>query len=286
MLIDTHCHIHFPAYEEDREEVLQRARLAGVKMLVIGTCKKTSKEAILFAEQHQDIFATIGLHPQHTLGSSYTDPAEGDVVTGAEIFETEVFREMAKSSACVAVGECGLDYFRVPEGMSLETVKEIQFSSLRAQFELASELDLPVVIHCREAYEDQLALQQEFLDQQKLQRRGVVHCFAGNLAHARAFVAQGFFLGINGILTFPSRKTDVLIDGLTPLQHIVREIPLEHLLLETDAPYLTPHPHRGKRNEPAHVVHVAQRIAELKGCTVEEVARTTTENAQKLFRIK
>ena len=142
------------------------------------------------------------------------------------------------------------------------------------------------MIHCRGAHADQLAIIREFLTQGKLVPRGVVHCFTGTLDEAHSYIKLGFFVSFTGVITFPARKDESTVDGLTPLQQLIRALPIESIMVETDAPYLTPLPHRGKRNEPAYVRHVAEKIAEIKGMSVEDVAIATNANAEKLFKIK
>lgn len=187
----------------------------------------------------------------------------------------EYFRELAKHPKCVGVGETGLDYYRIPEGLDEAEVKRVQEETVRAHFDLATEADLPVIIHCRDAYEDQARLIQEYLDAGKLQRRGVIHCFTGTREEAQLFLDQGFFISFSGIVTFAKE-----------LMEVAKTVPLDRILVETDAPYLTPVPHRGKRNEPWMVEYVAKTIAELKGVASEEIERATFENTKKIFHLK
>lgn len=286
MFVDSHCHVHFRAYKDDQDDLIKKTLLDGVFMVTVGTEKETSREAIECAEKYEGVFATVGLHPEHVIDQTFVDEHESAEHHPAEIFDPAFYRALAQNKKCVAIGECGLDYYRFPEGIDQEDAKRKQKAAVRAHFDLAHELDLPVVVHCRDAYADQLVINQEYLDAGKLSRRGVIHCFGGNLEEARAFVAQGFLIGFTGVITFPPRKTDILIDGLTETQRIIQEIPLESLLIETDSPYLTPIPFRGKRNEPVYVKFVAQKIAGIKKISLEEVERVTTENAKRLFGLK
>ena len=285
MFIDSHCHVHFRAYKDEQDDLIKKTLLDGVFMLTVGTDKETSREAVECAEKHDGVFATIGLHPEHVIDQTFHDEQESEEHHPAEIFDPSYYRSLAVSKKCVAIGECGLDYYRFPEGIDQEEAKQKQKATVRAHFDLAHELNLPVVVHCRDAYVDQLAINQEYIDAGKLSRRGVIHCFTGNVEEARAFVAQGFCLGFTGVITFPPRKTDMLVDGLTETQQIIREMPFENILIETDSPYLTPVPFRGKRNEPSYVKFVAQKIAEIKQVSLEDVERITTENAKRLFRL-
>lgn len=284
MFVDSHCHVHFRAYKDEQDALIKKTLESGVFMVTVGTDRVTSQEAILCAEKYEGVFATVGLHPEHVIDQTFFDENESAEHFPAEVFDPAYYRGLAQSKKCVAIGECGLDYYRMPEGIDKNEAITKQKQTVRAHFDLAHELDLPVVVHCRDAYADQLAINQEYLDAEKLSRRGVIHCFAGTVEQARAFVAQGFYLGFTGVITFPPRKTDALIDGLTDIQQVIREIPIEHILIETDSPYLTPIPFRGKRNEPSYVKYVAEKIAEIRRVTVEEIEHATTENAKRLFR--
>lgn len=271
--IDSHCHVHFNAYKDDMEEVIQRTLEKGVFMITVGTQKDTSARGLEVAEQHDGMWATIGLHPNHTCKQEFVDDQElSTIKTREERFDMEYFRELAKHPKCVGVGETGLDYYRIPEGLDKNEVVRVQEETVRAHFDLASEADLPVVIHCRDAYKDQARLIQEYLDAGKLQKRGVIHCFTGTLEEAQRFVELGFVISFSGIVTFSKE-----------LSEVAKALSLEHMLVETDAPYLTPVPHRGKRNEPWMVVYTAEHIAQLKGVQVEEVAEATFENTKRIF---
>ena len=293
MFFDSHCHIHFNAYRDDMDDVINRTLASGVFMMTVGTQQVTSRRGLEVAERFEGVWASVGLHPNHLVAQSFFDddelaPEESatpQIKTRAEIFDADYYRTLAQHPKCVAIGECGLDYYRMPEDVDRDENISLQKKTVRAQFDLADELNLPVIIHCRDAYADQLEIVREYVAAGKLERRGVVHCFAGNLEEARAFVEQGFLLGFTGVITYPPRKTDVLVDGLTMSQQVIREIPLDHILIETDSPYLTPVPHRGKRSEPYFVKFVAQKVSDIKQISIDEVERTTFENAKRLFRI-
>ncbi|PJE77177.1 hypothetical protein COV05_01020 [Candidatus Uhrbacteria bacterium CG10_big_fil_rev_8_21_14_0_10_48_16] len=281
-LIDSHCHVHFNAYKEDMDEVIQKTLDEGVFMITVGTQKDTSKHGLEVAERYEGMWATVGLHPNHTVEQEFWDDDElspdeqatPKIKTRAEAFDMAYYRELVRHPKCVGIGETGLDYYRIPEGVDKETVMKNQEATVRAQFDLATEADLPVVIHCRDAYAEQAMLIQEYLDAGKLSRRGVIHCFTGTREEAQRFLDQGFYISFSGIVTFSKA-----------LQEVAKTIPLEKLLIETDAPYLTPVPDRGKRNEPWRVKFVAEKIAELKGVTVEEVAEATVKNTQSIFQL-
>ncbi len=279
-MIDTHCHIHFPAYDADRAEMLARAREHGVGMITIGTKLDSSKAAVALAERHDDIWCTIGVHPSHThVGTLHQDDYEGTEVH-REMFDREAYRALATSSKkVVAIGEVGLDYYRLPSDEA-DTVVAAQKEHLGHALDLADELNLPVVLHVRDAHASMMAMLGAYRGVGRLARRGVVHCFTGTVDEARAYHALGFLTSFTGIVTFVDRKHP---DELTELMKTVQALPLEMMLVETDAPYLAPQAHRGKRNEPWMVTLVAQKIAELKGLSFEEVDRATTQNAKRLF---
>ncbi|MEK7452554.1 MAG: TatD family hydrolase, partial [Patescibacteria group bacterium] len=282
------------AYKEDMDDVIKRTLSSGVFMITVGTQQDTSRNGLEVASRYEGIWASVGLHPNHLTAQSFFDDSElppqeqstPKIKTRAEVFDSDYYRTLAKHPKCVAIGECGLDYYRIPENTDRYGVMQIQEAAVRAQFDLADELNLPVIIHCRDAYKEQYDILHEYIQAGKLTRRGVIHCYAGNLEEAKKFVSLGFFLGFNGIITYPPRKTDVLTDGLSTSQLVIREIPLESLLIETDAPYLTPVPHRGTRNEPALVKNVAQKLADIKNISLDEVERVTSENAKRLFGIE
>jgi len=289
-LIDTHCHVHFHAYKNDMDEVVKRSLIKNVFLITVGTQSETNKKAIELAEKYDGVWATIGLHPNHTCEQQFVDEEEldGEIIkTRCEDIDVASYRELAKHPKVVAIGECGLDYYRIPEHLDKKEVKKKQEEVVRTQFDLATELDLPVVIHCRDAHEDQQKMIREYLEAGKLERRGVVHCFTGTLEEAKKYIDLGFLLSFTGIITFPpKKKQDIGTLHTMSLPEIIAHIPLEHIMIETDAPYLTPVPHRGERNEPIYVEYVAQKIAEIKNTSLEEVAETTFQNAVRLFRLK
>ncbi|OGL61589.1 hypothetical protein A2839_05135, partial [Candidatus Uhrbacteria bacterium RIFCSPHIGHO2_01_FULL_47_10] len=231
MFVDSHCHVHVRAYQNEQDSLIKKTLESGVFMVTIGTQKNTSREAIEVAEKYEGVFATVGLHPEYVVDQTFVDENETAELYSAEVFDPFVYRSLAKSKKCVAIGECGLDYYRIPETTNREEAIQKQKQTVRAHFALADELNLPVVVHCRDAYEDQLMINQEFIDAGTLSRRGVIHCFSGSREYAHAFLDQGFYLGFTGVITFPPRKTDVLIEGLTEIQQVVREMPLDRILI-------------------------------------------------------
>ena len=271
MLIDTHSHLSFKAYDADREEVIKRAREEGVVCIDVGTKYETSKLVIELAEKNENIYAAIGMHPIHIktdLMKLRMDEEEGAFAPLGEEYDKEKYKELAKSKKVVAIGEIGLDYYYKPKtNTRLEQFKELQKKVFIEQLDLASELNLPVVIHVRMAHGDVLNILAE------RKNRGVIHCFTGNWEEAQKYMELGFYIGFNGI-----------IDKLD-LDEVIKKTPLGKILVETDCPYLTPKIEGDKRNEPIFVKHIAQKIADLRGITFGEVASTTTANARKLFSI-
>ena len=266
MIFDSHCHPQFPQYDNDRGEMLRRARDAGVFMICVGTDLETSKKGIELAQQHDNIWATVGLHPNDNLN---------------EKFNFEEYEKLLKQNKVVAMGEIGLDYYRTTE----ESAKKFQRERFEQQLDVAVRADIPLVIHSRDAgkgsvgivHNDLLSILRNNLPK----KLGVAHSFTGNLDEARRYLDLGFYLGFNGIITFlpAGRQAHGQYD------EVVREVPMERILLETDAPYLTPEPYRGKRNEPVYVMEVAKKVAELKNESLEKVIEQTTQNCKKLFNI-
>ena len=281
-MMDTHCHIHFPAYDADRDEVIHRAQDQGVQMITIGTKLSSSKAAVELADAHDDVWCTIGVHPSHVhKGTLHQDDDEGTEMH-EEAFDVEAYRALASSSKkVIAIGEVGLDYHRLPDE-GADAVISAQKRELRSALDLADELHLPIVLHVRDAHEDMAAILSEYVASDRLQRRGVVHCFTGTVDEAKAYHTLGFLTSFTGIVTFVDRKRS---DTLTDLMKTAQALPLEMMLVETDAPYLAPQSHRGKRAEPWMVQEVAQKIADLKGISIEEADRITTANAKRLFEI-
>ena len=276
-LIDSHCHLHFPAYQTDLDAVLLRMQEKRIWGITVGTSAKTSEEGIRFSEKHETIFASVGYHPEY-LTSAYRDPLEGEV----EDFSIEEIERFARSSErVVAIGETGLDFFRIDEGRDREEAKKIQEDAFRAQLRLASKLKKPLIIHCRDALTRLAEVVKEEQDA-GFHVEGVVHCFTGTWSEAQPLLALGLHLSFTGIVTFPPKKNS---DPEQHVQRVIERMSLERLLVETDAPWLTPIPHRGEKNEPSYVEFVAQKVAELRGISLGEVAAKTTENAVKLFKI-
>lgn len=272
MLIDTHCHLNFAAFREDYDDAIRRALGDNTWLVNVGTQFETSRRAVEIADKYSDgVYAAVGLHPIH-LFEHHVDEEETSFQARGEEFNAESYRELVlRSTKVVAIGEFGLDYYRMPAGEDPARVKKIQEEVVKQHLILAKSVDKPVMIHCRDAYDDLvLLLKAEY------RGRGEIHSFTGAWEQAKKFLELGFYIGLNGIITF---------DKTGRSEEVVRNIPLDRIVLETDAPYLTPVPHRGKRNEPGYVKHVAEKIAEIKGISLEEVTDQTTTNARSLFRI-
>ena len=251
MLIDSHAHIQLSQFDRDRDAVLKRAHEASVSdILVIGFDMETSLGAVELAEQHTHIYATVGMHPHDAK----------DLTPDA----LKAFRELAAHPKVIALGEMGLDYYR---NLSPHPVQKEAFEK---QLDLAEELQLPIIIHNRDAYIDILPI----LEARQGRIRGVLHCFTGDVELMHRSLAIGFYIGIGGIVTYPNAKD---------VQAVAREVPADKLLIETDCPWLTPQFRRGKRNEPAYVHAVAEKIAELRGTAIETIGEATTKNFHELF---
>jgi TatD DNase family protein len=275
MLIDSHSHLNFNAYKDDVDEVIQRSLNNNVWMINVGSQYSTSERAVKIAEKYQKgVYASIGLHPVHLAEGIFKikmDEEEVSFQTKKETFSFEKYRQLAVSEKVVAIGEAGLDYWYKPKSKSKqEQFKNKQKEELLKQIDLAEELDLPMIFHCRVAHSDLI----EILEKRVGRTRGVVHCFTGKWQEAQRYLEMGFFLGFNGIIF----KLN--------LKEIIEKAPLNKILVETDCPYLIPPVEEAnKRNEPLYVKHVAKEIARIKKIDYNEVAKTTTENTLKLFSI-
>ncbi|MFH0928235.1 MAG: TatD family hydrolase [bacterium] len=289
-LFDTHSHLQFQAYKNDASEVAKRMLEAGIWTIVVGSQSTTSADAVKFAEQYGDgVYAAIGAHPSHT--HEQTIAAEEDdnelpttpIKTRAEGFDFEYYKNLAASKKVVAVGEVGLDYYWLPKDVDPAPIKARQMEVFRDALNFADQQNLPLIIHAREAHRDVIGLFDEFIAARKLERRGVMHCFTGTWEEAAAYLERGFLISFTGIITFPPKKSNPAIQEA--LWETVRQVPLDKLMIETDAPYLAPTSHRGQRNEPLFVEEVARKVAQLKNISFEEVAAQTTATARKFFGV-
>jgi len=251
-LIDTHAHLDHRRFKDDVEQVMERAKEAHVGWIVtIGADLVSSRQAVEFARRYPGVMATVGVHPH-----------DADSVSDRVLHEIKV---LAHDKRVVAIGEIGLDYHYD------FSPRDLQRRVFARQISLARELELPIVVHVREAYEDAVSI---LKSEHAGDVGGVIHCFSGDLKVAKDCLDMGFYISVGGILTFANSQA---------LGETIKALPMERIVLETDAPYLTPVPYRGKRNEPAYVVYVAKALAYLKGVTFQEVAEATTLNAVKLF---
>lgn len=253
-LFDTHCHLDVAAFDQDRDAAIARARAAGVvRFLNPAYDLASSRRAIALAQAQAGVVAAVGVHPN--------DAADFGEAHLAEL------RALARAPRVVAIGEIGLDYHWQT------TPRDRQAQAFIAQLALARELNLPVIVHCRDAYDDALAI----LREHGRELPGLVmHAFSGRMEHLRAALALGFYIGVGGPVTYPNAHA---------LREMVKAAPLERIVVETDSPYLAPQAHRGRRNEPAYVVEVTYKIAELHGTSTRDIARITTDNGRRLFRL-
>lgn len=274
MLFDTHAHLNLEAYDNDWREAARRAQDSGIGIINVGINLKTSKRAIEIAEEFPSgVWAAVGLHPIHVLD---------------EKFDVAEYRKLAAHPKVVALGEVGLDYYRLPstirpegaggvmpnkQARTPEEIKKLQKELLAKFLELSQTVKLPLIIHCREAHEDMIALLENFNKSRGPDALGVMHCFSGNWEEARRYLNLGFLLSFTGVITFANYEGEVL-----------KKTPLDKIMVETDCPYLTPEPHRGKRNEPLYVEYVARELARVKEMSYEEISKETTRNALDFFK--
>lgn len=253
MLFDTHAHYDDEAFDADRDALLAAMPERNVGLIANPGCTvETSQQAVALAEQFDHVYAAVGIHPENC--GDFTDS------------DIDILRQLAQHEKVVAIGEIGLDYY-----WEENPPREWQQRVLRAQMALAEELSLPVIIHDREAHADTLAIVKEFP-----QVRGVFHCYSGSVEDARTLLKMGWMLSFNGAITFKNARK---------APEVIAEVPMERIMIETDSPYLTPVPYRGKRNDSTYVHLVAEKIAEIKGLTAEKVEDVTFENGKHFFGI-
>ncbi|MFA5062022.1 MAG: TatD family hydrolase [Patescibacteria group bacterium] len=275
MLIDTHCHIQFNAYKDDADEVLKRCQEKGMVLNAVGSQRDTSLRAVEYAEKYDFIYATVGLHPIHT-HENEVDEEEIKFKSREEDFDYGFYKKLASHPKVIAIGECGLELYHVPENIDKEKFLEKQKEIFLAQIQLAQELDLPLVIHVRDAHKEII----EILEKQQ-NLKGVVHCYTSNWENAQKYLDMGLYLGFTGVITFPPKKTDP--QSQIDLLEVVKNCPSDRILIETDAPYLAPQAYRGQRCEPWMVEEVAKKIAETRGQPLADIENIVFGNAKKLF---
>jgi len=277
-MFDTHAHLNFSAYKNDLEEVADRALKKNITLINVGSQISTSARAIEIAKNHEKMYAAVGLHPIHL--QDMTVEEEGVAfTTRKEEFDHAAYRELAGQEKVVAIGEAGLDYYHVFDEEKREEIISNQKQVFQAHIKLANEVDLPMIIHCRgakdnidSAYYDLL----KELEKELPKKRGVLHCYVGPIELVPKFVELGFFFGFNGVVTF---------DKTGKLEQIALTVPIDKILTETDCPYLTPPPYRGKRNEPAYVEFIARKLADIRKMPLEDFIEQTDRNARKLFKL-
>ncbi len=269
--IDIHSHINFAAYDADREAVIERARNAGVAMIDIGTNLETSKKAVELAEKHPDLYATVGLHPVHTSSHPHPDPHES-VEAGDGFFEVpdmDAYRALAAKDKVVAIGECGLDFFHLDEDQT-----SLQKKVFESMADLSLEVNKPLMLHLRS--ESGRSAYNEAFDilKSKPGIAGNLHFYAGSIEEAKPFLDMGFTFSFTGVITF-ARNYD----------EVIKYLPMDSIMSETDCPYVAPKPYRGKRNEPAYVIEVVRALAGIKGVDEAVMAGQIMENAKRVFGV-
>lgn len=265
MFIDTHAHLNFAAFKDDAEEVIKRTLEGGVFVINVGSQYSTSQRAVEIAEKYETgVWAAVGLHPIHVGNQQLTT----DNQRQKEKFEYDKYKKLMQSPKVVAIGEMGFDYHHFMEGDSIEELKAKQKEVFLQSIKLANEIKKPMIIHCRDAYEDLY----EIFKNNPVEKKGVVHSFVGGYKTARKFTELGYKIGLNGVITYSDS-----------FNRLIKELDLKDIVLETDCPYLTPIPHKGERNEPLFVKLVAEKVAKIKEISVEEVAQVMTQNSKKLF---
>jgi TatD DNase family protein len=256
-IIDTHAHLDGEEFDADRDAVIARAVEAGVtRIITCGTAVNSSEKTIALAEKYPQVYAAVGIHPQEIAGTQKAD--------------IKRIKELAKHPKVVAIGEMGLDFHR-----SI-VHKDEQIQGLKWQLELAGELNLPAIIHNRQATVEMIEILRGWVKQPHLQSPGVIHCFQENAANARIFLEMGFYLAFGGYIGYPNSH----------MSEVIKTVPEDRLLVETDCPFLPPQKYRGQRNEPAYISFTVKKMAEILGKTAEQVARQTTENAIRLFKFQ
>jgi len=287
--IDVHAHLNFSAYDNDRWDVIKRTQEGKCAVINVGTQIDTSKKAIELAEKNEGMYAIVGLHPVHT-SKSYHDEQElgsggKEFTLRGEVFDYDFYKKLSLHPKVVAIGECGLDFFRIENSkkesgsenqeLSEEEIKEKQIKIFKQQIELAIELDKPLMIHSRNAYAQTFDILDSYFLIHNSRLRANIHFFAGSLDEAKKFLDLGCTLSFTGVITF-ARNYD----------EVIKNTSLDRIMSETDSPYVTPVPYRGKRNEPLYVKEVVKKIAEIRGEDFEIVRKQLVENAQKFFKLK
>ncbi|TSC67703.1 MAG: hydrolase, TatD family [Parcubacteria group bacterium Gr01-1014_73] len=281
---DVHSHPNFAAFDKDRDEVMKRALNAEVFMNVVGTQKDTSKQAVELAEKYEGVYATVGLHPIHT-GKSFHDKDEigesgQEFTSRGEKFDYDFYKKLASHPKVVAIGECGLDYYHdTNTRMDANDTNKRQEETFRKQIELAIGVKKPLMLHLRNgvgrsAYRDAFDIINTQYGIRNTSLRGNLHFFAGTIDEAKPFLSAGFYFSFTGVITFTKDYDE-----------IIKYLPLDKIMAETDCPFVAPMPHRGKRNEPIHVIEVVKKIAEIRGADFEKVRAALLQNSFAFFNL-
>lgn len=276
MFFDSHAHLNLAAFGNDREEIIKKTLEQGVFLINIGTCYETSKKAVEIAQQYENCWATVGLHPSHTIPMKI-DKSELEINIKENISKAETFNEkfelLLKEPKVIAIGECGLDYSYLKDFSENNQIKykKTQEEEFRKQIQVAKKYSLPLSLHIRNLYEKALII----LEEEKYKGEAVFHFFTGKLDQAQKILEKGFYLGFSGIITYSETMNDV-----------IKAAPLEKILIETDAPYVAPVPYRGNRNEPIYVKEVAKKIADIKKLPLKEIEEATFKNTTRLFKLQ
>lgn len=271
MLIDTHCHLNFKAFKKDKDIVIQNAIKEGVEKFIIPGAKiGSSREAISISNSFKECYAAVGVHPHHAENLQEIQDKNTTL--------TKELTDMIKaSSKIVAIGEIGLDYYEYKGYPKItEDVKTHQINVFLEQLNIATEFNLPVIIHCRKAHDDLISILSSFIIQKGIKLKGVFHCFDGEKNHLEKILELGFYIGVDGNITYPEN---------TRLIENIRTLSIERLLLETDSPFLTPMPFRRRRNEPSYLTYCVKFLEKIRGLTYKEISDITYNNALKLFNL-
>ncbi len=283
MYIDTHCHLNFKDFKDDYKQVAERALSNQVEMIVVGSEIKTSTRAVsLSNEFEQGVYSAVGLHPIHLqdiLIKNDNENGKYEFRSKKEEYQEGVYLDLIKSGGkkVVAVGEIGLDYYHIDavSKTELNNIKSLQQEVFYKQLELAKKVELPVIIHCREAHDDLFSILKDFYSKNSFKKEwGVIHCFSGDLEQAKKYWDLGLLISFTGLITFV-KQWDSLIE----------KAPLDKIMIETDSPYLSPNPYRGQRNEPLYVKEVAKKIAEIKKQGLDLTAKAILETSKNFFQV-
>ena len=279
LIIDTHTHVNFNDFKEDADEVIRRSLSDETWMVLVGSEYRTSKRALEYANKYEKgVYSAVGLHPTHISGGKVKGE-DYEFSAKNEEFNYDAYEKLAQFQKVVAIGEIGLDYYHLPKDGNIEEVKKNQKEVFVKQLELSRNLNLPVIIHCRQAHDDMYSILKDFKKDNKEQfidgePWGVMHCFSGDEDLAWKYFSLGLFISFTGLITFSKQWDD-----------LIRKMPTDKFMIETDAPYMTPEPFRGKRNEPVLVSYIAKRIAEIKNLSYERIVELSTNNARRIFKI-